>query len=68
MEWISIEENPPLDGMFAVVYAPRSFPKNYRGVIGRFYDDVMLFYDEATDRPIEDGTHYIPLPDAPKNM
>jgi|1_EtaG_2_1085319.scaffolds.fasta_scaffold00269_31 hypothetical protein len=67
--WISIKENGlPKEGRFFLVYCPQSFPKNYRGVVAEFYVDgnFKMFYDEAFENPIEDATHYIPLPEAPK--
>lgn len=66
MEWISVKDRLPEDGCFAVVICPRSFPKNYPARIGRFYDDVNLFYCESCDDSIEDATHWMPLPDPPK--
>jgi len=68
MKWISIKDKLPEDGAFCLVYCPRSFPKNYRGVVGKFYDDNNMFYSESSDEPIEDATHWIELPEEPTNI
>lgn len=61
-EWISVKDMLPEKEGHYLVYCPKSFPKNYRAVVGEFYDDNKTFYSESSDSPIEDATHWCYIP------
>ncbi len=64
--WISVEERLPTKFTSYLVWAPKSFPKNSYCVVAEFYDDNNTFYSESSDEPMEDVTHWMPLPEPPK--
>lgn len=66
-EWIKVEERLPTQQGHYLVVAPQSFPKNCVVVVAEFYDDNNVFYSESSDCPIEDATHWMPLPPDPKD-
>jgi len=68
MEWISINDRLPEKQGHYLIYCPRSFPKNYGGVIAEFYEDNKCFYGEYSEEVHEDATHWMPLPEPPKKQ
>lgn len=69
-QWIKInsEKDLPEKQCHCLVIAPKSFPKNCIMVVAEFYDDNNIFYSESSDYPMEDVTHWKPLPEAPSNL
>ncbi len=56
---------PTINGSY-LVYAPHSFPKNSRWLVGEYYEDVRGFYSEASEDFMSDVTHWTNLPNEPK--
>ena len=50
------------------VRTPHSFPKNIPYQVAEFYDDNKTFYEEHTDSPLNDVTHWLPIPPAPDTL
>jgi len=68
MEWISVKDRlPESEYVSVLVYAPQSFPKNSPCVVAEYYDDVKGFYSEASEYFMPDVSHWMPLPEPPKN-
>ena len=65
--WINCNNELPKKQGHYLVYAPLSFPKNCKCVVAEFYDDNNTFYSESSDMPMEDVTHWMPLPNYPSN-
>ena len=65
MKLISVKDKLPDSEGCYLVYAPRSFPKNSKFVVAEFYKENNTFYSESNDRPMEDVTHWMCLPDDP---
>lgn len=63
-QWISVEDQLPIKQGYFLVHTPESFPKNIPFQVAEFYDDNNIFYNEY-DEPLEDATHWQPLPVAP---
>lgn len=64
--WISVEDRLPSERMHCLIYCPQSFPKNIRVLSATFYDDNSTFYCDALESSHEDVTHWMPLPQPPK--
>lgn len=66
MQVISVKDRLPEKPGHYLAYAPLSFPKNCHWVVAEFYDDNNTFYSESSDMPMEDVTHWSPLPKYPQ--
>ena len=64
--WISVEDRLPREQGYYLVIAPKSFPKNCEAVVTEFYEDNHLFYSEAFEEPLLDATHWMKIPEPPK--
>ena len=64
-EWINIKEKLPEKQGCYLVNAPLSFPKNSTYLVAEFYEDNKIFYSASSDAPLEDVTHWMPIPEAP---
>lgn len=65
-EWISVKDRLPKEYCHCLIYCPSSFPKNIRVLSATFYDDNNMFYCDASEMPHEDVTHWMLLPETPK--
>jgi len=66
MNWIKIEDELPNEDYYhCLIYCPQSFPKNIRVIPATFYGDNNLFYGDSSEKPHEDATHWMPLPNPP---
>ena len=66
--WISVEDRLPeltKEVEYFLVIAPKSFPKNCEMLVAAYYNDANVFYSESGDNPMEDVTHWQPLPPKP---
>lgn len=66
LTWRPVSEGLPEKQGDFFVRTPRSFPKNIPYQVAEFYDDNNTFYEEHTDSPLDDVTHWLPIPPAPE--
>ena len=66
LAWRPVSEVFPEKQGYFFVLTPHRFPKNSPYQIAEFYDDNKIFYEEHTDSPLDDVTHWLPIPPAPE--
>lgn len=68
MKWISVKEKKPPDFTEALVYNEKGWMRDVRAIYHAPEDVWVLYAPDYRERVTLEVSHYIPIPECPRNL